>query len=256
MVIAGFMPMIITTPTFGVGNEKHINVNLDEDSIGKMAFDYLLKHPELMDELLYCNSNALFGLNREISERVYESKKTLLSNNENIIQKSKKPKIAVIIFFSHTTAINNQLQRIMNNIDIYNDNVNYYFYDTPSLDKSWGKSEVASNIGVAIWKKHGGIAYLKYNYSLFGAKKNEKLKSIAQAVSFSESDVPDIFSVKKAINIIKNNTATTQRLGIDMNPSIIIMPLKNIKKRDIIILNKCISAERLKQSILLALREV
>lgn len=207
------------------------NVIPSEDQAGRIVTQYYKNHPEELEELLkYVAKKKQEKEYYTIIDNVIKNKEKLLNSSDTPNYGDEESDVSVILFFDYQCIYCSKLHPHLNQVISSSKKVRFYFKEWPIFSQSWKESDTAAQVGLEIWKKHGGDSYLNYHNSLYKTGHNEGELTFMDIKNASQGliNVYDINPNNKIL--IQENFTLAANIGLNGTPVLIVLPSKNPTK--------------------------
>ncbi|MCX3307813.1 thioredoxin domain-containing protein [Pantoea vagans] len=199
-----------------------------ETRIGELAKAYLLKHPELLNEVDQKLQKIQYDEQmKAMTTAAIQHQDELLNDNTVPAIGPEDAKVAVIEFFDYQCSVCARQAPIIQSLMKNNPQVRFIFKEWPIFGYRWKHSFQAAETGLRIWQQKGGDAYIKYHNALFASGHIEG--------ALTQKDITKAASVAGASKLKSNNMLGTlshtdilaKKTGFQGTPAMIVMPLSD-----------------------------
>jgi protein-disulfide isomerase len=215
--------------------------------IGNIARDYLLAHPEILDQMLQQRQ-------RQRNETLLLLKRNVIALHHSLLASHDAPQIGppdaavvVVSFYDYRCVPCSAMSTVIMQMMRDNPQVRFVFRDWPMPGEGWASSETASAIGVALWQQQGAAEWLRYYQSMF--KDHLQVEDIAHVVRTLQVAVPSQSAVTKARRVLDNNAQLAHKLKLGNLPTVIVMPLQGGAEENTSVFISAVSAGELQAAI-------
>lgn len=205
---------------------------LQQDQIGKIASDYIIKNPEVLIQ----TSQALQqkqeiqrqqDLQKAASTAVAE-KQNLLNDPETPFIGPKDAKVAMVIFTDYNCIYCSKSAPDVSEIIKSHPDVKFVFKELPVLSSRFPSSLYAAQVGFQVFKEKGSDTFLKYHENIYKTGLNEG--NLTEAVidkTAKDLGVTPKVSREDFAEQIKKNEDLAARLKINGTPGFVLMDNQN-----------------------------
>lgn len=246
--------MIMATATSAYATDSTSFSSDQQAQIGKIAADYLLKHPEI-----------LVQVSQELQKKQQqEAEKTLAVSAvkaHSALMKldgiphigPKDAKVTVTEFFDYQCFYCSKMAPEVEKLMKANPNVKFVFRDWPIFASRWETSATAAFAGLEVWQQKGAKAYLNYHNGIFATGHDEGKLTDAdiQKVAKKALGAP----LKKVSNepykkiITGNDQLSRQMIGFQGTPGFIITPASGATVKNTTVIGGAVDGQTLQQAI-------
>ncbi|QGY28746.1 thioredoxin domain-containing protein [Pantoea cypripedii] len=220
--------------------------------IGTISRDYLLAHPEILDQMLQQRQ-------RQRNETLLQLKRKVIALHQTLLVSHDAPQIGppdaavvVISFYDYRCVPCGAMSTVIMQMMRDNPQVRFVFRDWPMPGEGWASSETALAIGVALWQQQGAGEWLRYYQSMF--KEHLQAEDIAYVVRELQVAVPSQSAVTKARRVLENNSQLANKLKLGNLPTVIVMPLQRAVEENTSVFISAVSAGELQAAIVRSAR--
>ncbi|GME47551.1 MULTISPECIES: DsbA family protein [unclassified Pantoea] len=221
--------------------------------IGEIAADYLVAHPDVLIEM----SKKLQARQQAMQQQTYVQ--SALKTHRLLMQLDGVPlkgpadsKVIVTEFFDYECIACSMMAPVMEKVMAANAGVRFAFRDWTIFAARFPESAQASRRGLSIYRTHGADAYMAFHNGIYRTGHNEgKLtaEDIEKAgIAAGTGNVSDE-SNSAADQIIENNAALAEMLGLTGTPGIIVMPAENATPDNTTVIPGVVSEQVMQQAI-------
>lgn len=225
-----------------------------QDAIGKIAADYLIKHPEVLVQV----SQALQQKQQE--EQISQLTVGAVASADALLNDAKTPavgpkdaKVAIVEFFDYQCIYCYHMSETVEGLIKANPNVRFVFKEFPVFGARWPASILAAEAGQYVYAKKGGEAYLKYHNGLFATGKNEgKLteQDVEKALKAVDLKLADVKADAKTLESqIQANMDLGSKMQIQGTPTFVVMPTKGATADSVTVIPGATDTENLQKAI-------
>lgn len=241
---------LVILPAFAATNSAFTSEQREQ--IGKIARDYLLTHPDILDQMLQQRQRQL---NLEQNEKIIQLKRTVIAQRRTLLNASEVPQtgptsasVVVTHFYDYRCVPCGKMSAVMMQMVHDNPRVRFVFRDWPMAGEGWASSETASAIGISLWQQQGEAIWLRYYQAMF--KENLQAEDIAHVVRSLQVAVPSQTAVTRARRIMDNNAQLAHKLNLSNLPTLIVMPAQGAAMENTSVFISTVSAGELQAAIL------
>ncbi|MFN1150236.1 DsbA family protein [Serratia liquefaciens] len=197
-------------------------------SIGEVAKEYLLTHPEVLVEV----SRKLQIQQQEKQQQamtavVLEHHDELLNDKATPTYGPRDAKVAVIEFFDYQCSVCARQAPVIKSLMKANPQVRYVFKEWPIFAQRWEPSLMAAKTGLQIWQEKGADAYLTYHNALYATGHNEG-RLTPSDITRAEMQSGNLKSKNDSmLEVLSRTDSLAQSLGLRGTPAMIVMPTKD-----------------------------
>ncbi|MGU5760159.1 DsbA family protein [Aeromonas hydrophila] len=221
-----------------------------EASIGEIAKDYLLAHPEVLVEVSQkLQSQQQEKQQQAMTTAVIQNQAALLNDKGTPSYGPADAKVTVVEFFDYQCVYCARLAPVLEKVIKANPDVRFVFKEFPIFGQRWPASLSAAITGLQVWKQKGGDAYLQYHNAIYATGHNEgeltdaDISMAAKAVKFDAKAAPDVQGALDGINTL------AQLMGFNGTPALIVLPSVGASADSVTVIPGYTSAETLQQFI-------
>ncbi|NVK72598.1 disulfide bond formation protein DsbA [Marinomonas sp. CT5] len=244
---------ILATSTMTYASDSNTFSPDQQEQIGKIAADYLVKHPEI-----------LIKVSQELQKKQQQAEQSALTMSavkahDNLMKLDgiphigpKEAKVTVTEFFDYQCLYCHKMAPEVEQLMKANPNVTFIFRDWPIFASRWEASGTAATTGLEIWHQKGPEAYLSYHNGIFatghdeGKLTNDDIQKVAEdalkAPYKKTSDTP----YKKTIMI---NDQLSRQVGFKGTPGFIITPAHGATVKNTTVIGGAVDEETLQAAI-------
>jgi protein-disulfide isomerase len=221
--------------------------------IGEIAADYLVAHPDVLIEV----SKKLQARQQAMQQQAYVQ--SALKTHRLLMQLDGVPvkgpadsKVIVTEFFDYECSACSMMAPVMEKVMAANAGVRFAFRDWTIFAARFPESAQASRRGLSIYRIHGADAYMAFHNGIYRTGHNEgklKAEDIEKAgIAAGTGNVSDENN-STADQIIENNAALAEMLGLTGTPGIIVMPAENATPDNTTVIPGVVSEQVMQQAI-------
>lgn len=255
-LVALSVAAIMTTATGAYASDNASFSPTQQEQIGKIATDYLLKHPEILiqvsQELQKKQQAEQQKAQASLSKNAVKAHPALMTLDGVPHVGPKDAKVTVTEFFDYQCYYCNKMAPEIEQLMKANPNVKFIFRDWPIFASRWETSATAAFAGLEVWQEKGAKAYVNYHNGIFGTGHNEGKLTDAdiQKVAKSALDGP----LKKVSNDAYKKTITindqlSRQVGIQGTPGFIITPANGATVDNTTVIGGAVDLQTLQQAI-------
>lgn len=225
-----------------------------QDEIGRIAADYLVKHPEV-----------LIQVSQELKKKQQEQQQAQREQiNDNAVKLHARlmdlkgiphvgpddAKVTVTEFFDYQCYYCNKMAPEVEKLIANNPNVKFIFRDWPIFAARWKTSLTSAYTGLEVWKQKGADAYLAYHNGIYATGHNEgKLtaKDIKEVADKALNAPLKKYSADETT--VEHNNQLATDLGFSGTPGFIITPAKGATADNTIAIDGAVDLSVLQNAI-------
>ncbi|HBM2001212.1 TPA: thioredoxin domain-containing protein [Escherichia coli] len=237
----------ITSP---MGGRDTKAIAEESERVGKMAADWLIAHPEIVEQ-------ALQKLDEKRREEMHLAQmKTVIEHQENLLSNPDTPAtgprnagVAVVEFFDYQCIFCAQMARELKKVMADRQDVRYLFREWPIFASRWPVSALAAERGQAIWKTRGAEGYMTYHNALFstGHQEGKLTEDDVEKASRQAGYVPE--RITSSQQDLEETEQLARTLGAGGTPLLIVMPQKGATPDRISLIQGFVTAEQIEEAI-------
>lgn len=229
-----------------------------QEQIGKIAADYLLKHPEILVQV----SQELQKKQQQQAEQAMTE--SALKVHADLMDLKGVPhvgpkdaKVTVTEFFDYQCYYCHKMAPQIEQLMKHNPNVKFVFRDWPIFASRWETSATAAFAGLEIWQQKGAKAYMNYHNGIFATGHDEGKLTDADIQSVAKkalgaplkkvSDAP----FKKTIS---GNDMLSRQVGFQGTPGFVITPVDGATTANTTVIGGAVDEQTLQDAIDKALK--
>lgn len=212
-----------------------------QDAIGKVASDYIVKHPEVLIQA----SQALQAKQQQQQEKDMKDASTsavalksqLLNDQDYPSVGPKDAKIAMVVFTDYNCIYCSKSSPDVAALVKEHPEVKFVFKELPIFASKFPTSLYAAQLGFQVFKEKGSDAYLQYHEGVFGTGLNEGKLTIAavDAVAKKVGVTPNVAS-DYAKKQIQDDMVLSEKLKIKGTPGFVLMRTDNSKPESTVVI--------------------
>ena len=208
----------------GCSAEASTFTQAQKDEIGKIASDYIIKHPEVLIQA----SNALRDQSMQQQEQVYvkaalANQKALLEDPTTPIVGPKDAKVNVIEFFDYQCAFCSKMAAVIDQTEQANPDVKFIFKETPIFGERWEASKYGAEMGMWVYANYGSKVYKAYHNGVYATGKDEGQLTNAIVNQVATKAGVDVSKFKPDDQYLPDFKLFAA-LGFQGTPALIVMP--------------------------------
>ncbi|MBJ7553784.1 DsbA family protein [Marinomonas spartinae] len=244
---------IMATTTMAYASDSSSFSTDQQEQIGKIAADYLIKHPEI-----------LVQVSQELQKKQQEAEQSALTISAVKAHAAlmkldgiphigpKDAKVTVTEFFDYQCFYCHKMAPEVEQLMKANPNVKFIFRDWPIFASRWETSATAAFAGLEIWHQKGAKAYLSYHNGIFatnhdeGKLTNADIQKVAKAALKAPLKKVSDEEYKKTIMI---NDQLSRQVGFQGTPGFIITPASGATVKNTIVIGGAVDEQTLQQAI-------
>ncbi len=208
----------------GCSAETNTFSSAQKEQIGKIASDYLVKHPEVLVQA----SNALQAQSMQQQEAAYVQ--AALKHADKLVNDPTTPfvgpkdaKVNVIEFFDYQCAFCSKMAPVIDQLEAANPDVKFIFKETPIFAQRWEASKYGAEMGMWVFKHYGSQAYKAYHNGVYATGKDEGQLTNAIINQVATKAGADVSKFKPDMQFVPDFTLFAQ-LGFQGTPALVVMP--------------------------------
>lgn len=227
-----------------------------QQQIGKIAADYLVKHPEV---LIKASQALQAKQQQQAQQQQAQVNENAIKLHDRLLQLEGVPqigpadaKVTVTEFFDYQCFYCNKMAPEIEQLIKDNPDVKFVFRDWPIFAERWPTSATAAYQGLAIWKEQGASAYINYHNGIYETGHNEgKLTDddIAKIAKEATGDEAPKASAAAYKAVIDRNDQLAQDLGFTGTPGFVVTPAKAANADNTTAIGGAVPAAALQQAI-------
>jgi len=234
LVLAGAMPAI--AETFSTDQREEI---------GKIVKDYLLTHPEVMQDVM-----AELEKRQQAAEvekhrtAIVDNKATLFSSSHQVILGNPQGNVTMVEFFDYNCGYCKRAMSDMLDLIKNDSNLKFVLKEFPVLGE--GSVEAARVAVAARMQDSTGKKYIEFHQKLLGGRGADKARALAVAkeVGFDMSRLERDMGSDEVKKTIDENMKLAEALGVNGTPSYVVGQEVVVGAVGLDALREKISAER------------
>jgi protein-disulfide isomerase len=225
-----------------------------QDAIGKIAADYLVKHPEVLVQV----SQALQQKRQQqelsqLTQGALTAGDALLADPATPAVGPKDAKVSVVEFFDYQCVYCYRMSETVEKLVKDNPKVRFVFKEFPVFGSRWPASVLAAETGQYVYAKKGADAYLKYHNGLYATGKNEGKLAESDIAAAAKGAGVALEAVKADTTPLETQLQANMKLGNDMGvsgtPTFIVMPSKGASADTVTVIPGATDLETLQKAI-------
>ncbi|MFM2485901.1 DsbA family protein [Celerinatantimonas yamalensis] len=245
--------MMMATVTTAYAKESTSFSPDQQEQIGKIAADYLLKHPEILVQVSQeLQQKQQQETQASLTESAVTAHSALMQLDGIPHVGPKNAKITVTEFFDYQCYYCHKMAPEIEQLMKANPKVKFIFRDWPIFASRWENSATAAFAGLEVWQQKGAKAYMRYHNGIFATGHDEGKLTAAdiQKVAKSALNAP----LKKVSDTpykktILGNDQLSRQIGFQGTPAFIIMPASGASVKNTTVIGGAVDEQTLQQAI-------
>lgn len=249
------IPTVIASAVAVYFSTQYFQANaFNEDEIGNIAAEFLIKHPEKLVEAGKALENR--KVNASI-ERLLPYAPALFDTKETPNIGPENAEVAVVEFFDYQCIFCMRVTPVIETVMNQSKDVRFFFKEYPIFAGSKPVSAMGAATGLHVYQNFGPDAYRKYHNNIMASAHTFATSQRSfQMTDFNavveKSGFNSTFSEREKVryeNVISGNMQLGEALGISGTPGFIIMNMKNPSAETTTLIPGAVDAVTLQEAI-------